>query len=103
MARARRGKNRKPVAVFADSQCGNRHRKPSIHSTETATTFHSTETATTLDISGMAAATYGGAAVIPLPRSRANSESALSQDPARVAGRTSGSPRASGRNKRGHA
>jgi hypothetical protein len=50
-----RCKNKTPVAVCAKSQCGNRHRKPQIHSAETATTSHSAETATTLDISGRGA------------------------------------------------
>ena len=40
-------KNNFTVAVSAKSQCGNRHRKPDFHSTETTTTGHSAETITT--------------------------------------------------------
>jgi hypothetical protein len=45
-------KNRIPVPVSANSQCGNRHRKCKINSTETITTGHSTETVTTSIFSG---------------------------------------------------
>jgi hypothetical protein len=47
-----RKKNKTPVGVFANFQCGNPHRKPAFHSVETPTTGHSGKTHTTSRLSG---------------------------------------------------
>lgn len=49
-------KNRNPVPVSAKSRCGNHHRKPKIHSAESATTSFGADSTTTFDISGRGAA-----------------------------------------------